>query len=94
MGTDVLNSNKILKRRRVLWFCLMVFVMAGIFVFSGQDGETSTEVSSLAERILSVLHIGWLITPGMVHVAGNVAVCVLETWRDCCTDLLCVLGGR
>ena len=67
MGTAVLNFNKKLKRRRVLWFCLMVFVMVGIFVFSGQDGETSTEVSSLAERILSVLHIDWLITPGMVH---------------------------
>lgn len=67
MGTDVLNSIKKLKRRRVLWFCLMVFVMVVIFVFSGQDGESSSEVSSLAERVLVFLRIDWLVTPGIVH---------------------------
>lgn len=57
-------------KRRILWFLLMAAVMILIFIFSGQNGETSTEVSSLAEELLAVLHIDWLITPAMVHGMG------------------------
>jgi VanZ family protein len=57
-------------RKRCLWFILMLLVMAIIFIFSSQNGETSSEVSSFAEKILAFLHIDWLITPGMVHGIG------------------------
>ncbi|MDY4969681.1 MAG: VanZ family protein [Lachnospiraceae bacterium] len=70
MKTDVFVADKKLRRQRGLWFCLMVFVMGVIFVFSGQDGDTSSEVSSLAEQVLAALHIDWLITPDMVQGIG------------------------
>lgn len=58
------------KMGRNIWFLLMVSVMVLIFVFSGQNGDTSSEVSSFAEQLLSFLHIDWLITPGLVHGIG------------------------
>lgn len=50
-----------------LWFCLMIAVMIGIFYFSSQDGETSSQMSSRVAALLAFLHIDWLITPDMVH---------------------------
>lgn len=57
-------------RKRTVWFFLMLLVMVLIFIFSGQNGETSSDVSSLAEQVLVFLHIDWLITPDMVHGIG------------------------
>lgn len=58
------------KMKRAIWFGLMAFVMVLIFLFSAQNGDTSSEVSSFAEQILGFLHIDWLITPDMVHGIG------------------------
>lgn len=53
--------------RQKLWFYLMIAVMIGIFYFSSQDGETSSNMSSRVAALLAFLHIDWLITPDMVH---------------------------
>lgn len=59
-----------IEKKRIIWFILMISVMLLIFIFSGQDGEESSEMSSLAEQILAFLRIDWLITADMVHGIG------------------------